>query len=205
MANDLAGAFAHVFGSKLSLKGTAYFAAPPSAVQAHVERLAAARGMPPTRKSGKPWSYFQAASPGTRARIQAHEDNLVQRGFGERSQCIVNATQNAHHHNSCSELVPALLRCSLIYAPSHRRCLIPTECLQAMGFPIYEECTSAQPCFASSAIEQGSFSDAQVRAMAGNAMHCTAVGACIMFLLGFTQPVELPDSETAESAEASMP
>ena len=194
VAHDIPGAFARVFGHTVSLKGTVYFAAPPHEVQAHIDRLAASRDMPATRASGKPWSYFQAVSPGSRARIEGHEDNLVQRGFGERSQCLVNVTQNAHHHNTCSEHVPALLRGSLIYSPYHRRCLIPAECLQLMGFPIFEECASAKPCFARAALEQTSFSDSQMRAMAGNAMHCAAVGACIMFLLGFTRPVELQES-----------
>ena len=177
-------AFELLFSRFVCMKGSDFMRAPEHEVQAQIAAMAARRGLPSVRSSGKPWSFFLASSKSTQGSVQKHEDALEAAGFPKNSNVFANLAQDPEWMGPVlTGYVPALLRSSALWNCEMKRALLPMELLELQGFCIYGEGVKSG---LAEALEKTSVSDAQKRSVAGNAMHVQCVGSVLCFVLSCT-------------------
>lgn len=204
---DIQDVFNKIFSSDLDddVTGDLYFGAPKQAVVSHSEFLAKLRFLPPRRNNGKPWSCFQLLKPGGRNRLLKHEAKMRKRNMGLGETVFCDLSQNISFRPPTTSIMPTLLRSSEIWSTSKRRLLLPLESLEVMGFgPMYlaedyrDEEKDRAPATETlhygaplmDALRNGKFSPRVIRQLAGNSMQASAIGACQIFVLAFTEPVQ---------------
>ena len=213
VAEDIPKAFAKLFFQDMFFPAISHFHAPVAKVHEFMASRAHRRGMPPCKQTGKTWSWFQCAAPGTRIRAVSSERVLLEKGFVRRfSDRYFDCAQNPSF--GCdSPQVGTLVRNSEWYSTRRRRCLLPGESAELMGFgPCYvkDDYTQADdrcdrgpdPCscdlqqlppllqaLSNSSKESAIFAESTLKSFCGNAMHVTVVQAVLVFLCGCTRKV----------------
>ena len=184
--------FAHIFHKPISLPGHALLRAPVDRVETYLKRLAAARGLPPLKSNGRPWSSWLLLAPGTKSRLQEYEDKaMATKKFESRRDVpfVVDTKDHASFRNCNFETLlcaPALLRRSKLYSFKHRRLVLPEELFELQGHNIYGKPSAFLCPFAH---HLRSVSDGDLAAMAGNGMHRRVLQSVIAFVMAATTTV----------------
>ena len=161
----------------------AYFRAPQQLIHRHLSEEAVKRGLPATRRGGKPWHNRQVLSHGNSKRLDGYEERSVSCGRSQRG--IANLAQNSSMFR-IENVVPALLRRSLLWSFQCRRRVQPAEAVEVQGMRLFSE-VEKFVCPFKHALLGGRFTGPQIRSMAGNAMHPSAIGVCLTFVLAATE------------------
>jgi hypothetical protein len=178
-AGGHATVFEGIFGRSLSANGDIFVRAPAADVAKHIEEMALRRGFPPLRHDGRPWRCTQMLPVAMQSRVRRHVA-----GVAARHVCYPNVFCNLRQQPGYGPVcvtVPALLRSSTVYSFRFKRTLLPTEHFEAMGYRMYGEHRAS---FADALLSTQS--GAQAKSLAGNGMHCAAIGAVLMFVLSAT-------------------
>lgn len=167
--------------------------APDADKDAYSEYLRSRRGLPPVRRSGRPWKCFHLLSPSQRSRVLQHEKFLkarqacgqTTRGRDFRSLC--NIVQSPRFLPATNHS-PALLRKTALWSMHHQRLAIPLEQVEIQCYKMWD----CHPATADWAATLASLTFAQQKSLAGNGMHAAVVGAAIMFVLACTDCTDPP-------------
>ena len=150
------------------------------------------------------WSNYQVLPPGARARLLDYEREGRRKGIHFARALVFDLTQNVPFAGvSSSGLMPALLRRSRPWGSRARRYLLPTEALQVQGVgPIYQhehygaedvdKAINMPNLVRLPLYDEGlthSFSDSELRSLAGNTMPLPMIGAALCFVLACTERV----------------
>lgn len=191
--------FRNTFRLPVTATAAIFFRAPKPMVDQAIVDIASKRGLPARRKSGQPWSYFQVAPPGLRARIetveaQAFQELAQEHGVGpeeiqEGYDFTFDASQTQRFTKGSAHC-PALLQRSQMYSRSKRRVQLPVEVAEVHGFNMFGG-PGLQQCPFKSALE--ALSESQLRKVIGNGMDIPSVGAVLLFCLAGLQ-VQSPRS-----------
>ena len=179
-------AFDILFGRRVMIVGDDRLRAPEEAVNEHVAELAVARGFPPTRASGRPWSYYQVLSPSLQRCVKEHENYLVEvLGESKSAQFISNLNQSPGYDGPVDKIMPTLLKSSILWSFRKRRGALPLEHFEAQGYVIYEDGDDKFKCEFIDGLSQ--LSGSKLRRFAGNGMHLRSVGTVFLFVLACTR------------------
>ena len=168
-------AFKMIFSRRVQLGGVDMARAPAHMVENYKMQLCEARGLPPLRSSGRPWSFFQLMPKSIRVAIEQYEQMASLR-HGVRPRLVCNVRQRPSYMDP-TDMVPALLRRSLLWSLSARRPLLSEEHVEIMGYSMFDP----RPCAIADVLR--SLTDGERRSVCGNGMHVGAIGASLMFLL----------------------
>ena len=113
---------------------------------------------------------------------------------------IINLHQTVTYSRSFATMVPTLMtKTSCLWSMLQGRLLHPLERLLVMGIPVFSE-GRASSCWVGveALAKSGSFNEAHVAHVAGNAMSQIAVGAMLILALGISS-----GQQRAESVKSS--
>ena len=208
-SKGVAAAFQSMFQREVMMCGTDMFRAPHEEVQQHVAGMARRNHLPPTSRSGKPWSCYQAMSASVRSSVDAHTKALAKQmddGMQVR-QFIANVAQKPSYMGATRFHVPALLRKSNLWLFGLKRLALPQEHLEIQGMnlyggavpagspasksnePAWTEAAERYRCSQAVVNELKSMSDNKIRSMSGNAMHMRVIGTVLAFTIAGTEKI----------------
>ena len=183
-------AFELLFARSQNLTAMDRWRAPPEAVDAHNNDVAAVNGLPP-RRSGRAWSFYSAATDSVRRMIDKHEVALSETtGMQKEARLpfICNLTQNPCFMPARrNKHIPTLIRRCLLWSVQQRRVALPFEHLEFQGHAIYEDDSNPFKCSFINALQ--ALSANKVCALAGNTFHLRSVGCALLFVTSCTVPV----------------
>ena len=84
-----------------------------------------------------------------------------------------------------ADVVPALLRASVLWSFRLRRVALPLEHLELQGWAMFDSSSGPQSCQCIGAFRQ--LSDQKLRQLAGNGMHLAVIGSVLAFALDCTE------------------
>ena len=178
-------AFDRLFHRKCTFNGDEHFRAPKARTDAYAAGLAQKRGFPATRRDGRPWHHRVMLSPGTARRLKNYEKLAQARGFYKKSSLLVNLSQNPGYAD-LHATIPTLLRRSQLWSMKRSRMMIPEEACEVMGMRLFNSADDGFESPMKQAILAGKLNDRELRSMSGNAMHLSAIGSCLVFVLSAT-------------------
>eukprot|EP00971_Amphidinium_carterae_P302844 6017400-Amphidinium_carterae.2 len=164
-----------------SLCGSDFMRADTDEVARVIKQHAETRNLPPTRRSGLAWSWYQVLTPALQRAVLSHETSLVRDGSDVRSPVFSNLLQNATYMGPTrSGNIPAMLKdTSYLWSFKHRRGVTGQELFEFHGHTMFED--TAFTCdFKDEVIAS---SEKTSRQLIGNSMHLAAIGAALLFAL----------------------
>lgn len=211
-----------------SPKGHMFFCAPPKVAENALERLAAQKGL----SSHDKMEWKHVIPPGDARRLDTYErgyqdfmdsvlvkssiseddmmfldddDRLKDLQFSLMCMPIVNIAQAFDKKGGTAvsgNQVPTLMTSSALYSLFLKRPMLGQEYLACQGIPVFHEENGlfCKPCFTPSAL-----SDADLKLLAGNAIHCACAGALTAFALAYfvrREPDQLPASMSNRVADS---
>jgi hypothetical protein len=211
-----------------SPKGHMFFCAPPKVAVNVLERLSAENGLSGHGKL----EWKRVIPPGDARRLEACErgyqdfmDSVLVKSNISEDDCmflddderlkdlqfslmcmpIINVAQAFDKKGGTAvsgNQVPTLMTSSALYSLFLERPMLGPEYLACQGIPAFHEENGlfCKPCFTPSA-----FSDADLKFLAGNAIHCACAGALTAFALAYfvrREPDQLPASMSNHTADS---
>lgn len=159
------------FGRSMQVTGSIYLSATPAAdIHGEIAKMAARRHMPERDGQGRRWPMRLTLPLGAERRLRSHELKISDPSADWF--CYVCQSEG---YGRCSPHVPALLRKSQVWSMKHKRLLLPMEHARVMNMRLTAGLKS--------------LTDNQVRSVAGNAMHGTALGAVLLYVFAYTECV----------------
>lgn len=163
-----------------------------------IARQAADRKLPPTTRSGKTWSCYQAVTAAVRSKICEHKaamermsgKDLEDHTPEELKEWTADLTQHPDYMGPSQGCVPALLQRSNLWLFEKRRVALGLEHLEVQGWNLYGDADSASKVHRHLLAHLRLVKEHRLKSFAGNSMHMHVVGAVIAFLLGSLERVD---------------
>ena len=181
-----------LFGRQVRCNGHIFLDHTPKELRRqYLDDLVAGKHLPARDGRGQRWHQKALLTKPGAQRLSEYEEAAKKRGLPEKAEVFCDITQNPEY-GSITALVPALLRNSSPWSLKYDREMIPAERLEAMGLAcILPEQTVGCKTVCGDIIS--ALKPAQVKSMAGNAMHVAAIGVVLIYSLARTEFVDTED------------
>ena len=191
-------AFEALFARSMHVYGHELFRGPSEMMAEMRDRMAAARGLPAKKPTGKDWSFFQVLPPGIRANIQLQEEAMRdnKEGLSAKHGVLITATQRGKF-SSTMPVCPAILRQTVIWSTGLQRPGHHLEFFEVMGYRMFADTTSSET--AGSNIDPASNEDDSLAqaikkldwkdagSLVGNGVNVAAMACAQLFLMACSQ------------------
>ena len=185
--------FMNIFKRCCVMNGTAYFCAPASEVEAEQQHQVAVRRKFLSREHGLTGEQLRKIlfPPGLQRRL-AQYDSLL-RAEGNTTAVLADVNNwpaSSGGRGSLSERWPPMLCSSQVYNFEESRMAVAGEHMLAQGILWYEEVAGA---YGVTPLKNAmaSLTAGNVKSLVGNAIHCAAFMAWVLYVLSYTTPREV--------------